>query len=115
MIYTSHKASLLCVTVMSCNNVCICPQDHVSPPASSVQMDPRGHGAGERPRRQHRDLRAQRLRHQLEQGYRSVSISLFLSILKIRVSDSSMSTLGLFLACPGVHSSTDINRYLYRC
>lgn len=41
--------------------------------AAAVEMGARGHRAGQRPRGQHRDVRAQRIRHQLEQGHRSVS------------------------------------------
>lgn len=50
-----------------------CPQDHLPAPAAAVEVDPRGHGARQRARRQHRHLHAQRIRHQLEQGHRSVS------------------------------------------
>lgn len=51
----------------------VCPQDHLPAPAAAVQVGARGHGARERARREHRDLRAQRVRRELEQGYRSVS------------------------------------------
>ena len=41
----------------------ICQQYNLPPPAAAVEVDPRGHGAWERARRQHRDVRAQRVRH----------------------------------------------------
>lgn len=57
-------------------------------PPAAVQVVARGHGARERARRQHRHLRALRLRHQLEQGHRSVSTLLSL-LLHIRARGSA--------------------------
>lgn len=69
---TPHMEPSVLSHVIPGNPVCA-PQDHVPAPAAGVQVDPRGHGARERARRQHRDVRTLRIRHQLEQGHRSVS------------------------------------------
>lgn len=60
----------MAVLLLNLLNFC---QDNLPALASAVEMDSRGYGARERARGQHRDVRAQWLRHQLEQGHRSVS------------------------------------------
>lgn len=51
----------------------IVSQDHLPASTAGVEVDPRGHGARKCARGQHRDFRALRICHQLEQGHRSVS------------------------------------------